>query len=163
MGFPNCEGVDCKGFSGGLLIMWDKSIKVQITLMKNNIICAYLSDHDNNFWISCVYGHLDLHNRHKVRSELIKFAYSINANEEWIALGDFNQVLSVNEKVSFKNTSLRGADLLQDCLNHYKLSEIPPMGQYITWTNNRKGTDLIWERLDRSFANNQWIINHDSA
>ena len=59
-GFSNCKGVDSIGLSGGLLIIWDNNINVQMSLMKKNIICAYLSDCENNFWISCIYDHLEL-------------------------------------------------------------------------------------------------------
>ena len=53
-GFSNCEGIDCKGLSGGLLIMWENYIKVNVSLMKKNLICAYIINHENQFWISCV-------------------------------------------------------------------------------------------------------------
>ena len=33
----------------------------------------------------------------------------------------------------------------------------------MTWNNNREGSELLWERLDRGFTNNHWIINHDAA
>ena len=33
----------------------------------------------------------------------------------------------------------------------------------MTWTNIREGDELVWERLDRSFANNSWFKNHDLA
>ena len=58
---------------------------------------------------------------------------------------------------------VRGAEGLINCLNSCKLSEIPSKSQFLTWTNNRTGDELVWERLDRSFANNSWLKSHDSA
>ncbi|EOY21105.1 Uncharacterized protein TCM_012439 [Theobroma cacao] len=31
--------------------------------------------------------------------------------------------------------------------------QIPPKGQYLTWTNDKDGLDLVWKILDRAFAN----------
>ena len=45
--------------------MWDSCVEVHISLMKKNIICAYLSDFENNFWISYVYGHPELQHKKK--------------------------------------------------------------------------------------------------
>ena len=59
-GFQYCEGTTCMGLSGGLMILWDESVKVSIKFMNKNIINAYISDHHNNFWISCLYGHLEM-------------------------------------------------------------------------------------------------------
>ena len=33
----------------------------------------------------------------------------------------------------------------------------------MTWTNNKQGQDVVWERLDRGFANCNWFRNHDDA
>ena len=131
--------------------------------MKKNFICVDISDSLNHFWLSCVYGHHNLQKWHKVWFDFIQFASTIGEHDEWLTIGDFNQILFAKDKVSFKNSLVRGAEGLIDCLNSCKLSEIPPKGQFLTWTNNRVGDELVWERLDRSFANNSWLRNHDSA
>ena len=79
-----------------------------------------------------------------------------------LQIGDFNQVLFTKDKLPFNDSQLKGAQQLRDCLDKC-LSEIPSKGQYFTWTNNRKGDDLTWERLDRGFTNNNWFRNHDKA
>ena len=108
--------------------MWKNNVKVNILVMKKNIICVYLSDHENNFWMSCVYGHPELHKRYRVWNDIVNFAFSINNNDEWITIGDFNQVISYDDKISFRNNDIRGVDQLKDCLNFYKLSELPHKG-----------------------------------
>ena len=109
-------------------MMWDSCVKVQVSLMKKNIISAYLSDFENNFWISCVYGYPELQNRKKVWEDLNSFARSIDPNNEWVTLGDFNQVLDTKDKLSFKKCTLRGSDHFIECLNECNLSEIPVKG-----------------------------------
>ncbi|XVF87880.1 hypothetical protein PTKIN_Ptkin18bG0155800 [Pterospermum kingtungense] len=37
------------------------------------------------------------------------------------------------------------------------------MGQLLTWTNNHDGDDVLWERLDRGFANGSWFDKYANA
>ena len=59
-GFTFCEGVSSIGQSGRIMIMWNVSVNVTIKDMNKNIINVYISDHFNHFWISCLYGHLEV-------------------------------------------------------------------------------------------------------
>ena len=109
------------------MISWDNDLKVNIHIMKKNLICVYISDPFNNFWLFCAYGHPVLHRRAKVWKDMVPFASSINENGKWITIGDFNQAMSINDKIFFKkSTTLQGAEQLIECLNICKLSEIPP-------------------------------------
>ena len=127
-GFPNCDGMDCKGLSGGLLVMWDNNVKVKIVIKTKN-----------QFWISCVYSHSVHAKKYKVWRDIFTFAKSIKEKEECISIGDFNQILLSEDKLSFNSNTIKRAKLLLDCINQCKLSEIPRKGQYMTWTNNREG------------------------
>ena len=104
--------------------------------------------------MTCIYGNPKLQHRHQVWDQLSIVAKSLNEEDEWITIGDFNQVLLTKDKVSFRDNQLKGVQQLRDCLDKCLLSEIPSKGQYLSWMNNRKGKDLIWEKLDRVFANN---------
>ncbi|OMO99624.1 Endonuclease/exonuclease/phosphatase [Corchorus olitorius] len=57
----------------------------------------------------------------------------------------------------------RGARELKECLDACCLSEIPAKGQFFTWTNNREEDQVVWERLDRAFANPTWFRQNDKA
>ena len=145
------------GCSEGLLIFQESSVKIDIYLLNKNLICAYPRDQQNHFWISCVYGHHEIQHRKHVWDKLIKFSDSISNDDEGVTIGDFNQVLNSIDKLSFKATPLKGASLFRNCLNHYRLCEIPHSSQFMTWTNNIIVFDLLWEILDRCFANYSWI------
>ena len=96
-------------------------------------------------------------------SDITQFASTVGDHDEWLTIRYFNQILSIKDKLSYKNSSIRGAEQFINCLNTCKLSELPTKGQFLTWTNNREGDELVWERMDKSFANNSWFRNHDSA
>ena len=74
---------------------------------------------------------------------LNSFGYSINPNDEWVTLGDFNQVLNINDKLSFKKCTLKSSNNFNECLNECNFSEIPPKGQFMTWTNNKEWEEVI--------------------
>ena len=66
-GFNYYERISYLGLSGGLLVFWDESLNVMIKSINKNIVNAYITDHHfNSFWISCLYGHLELHLRNLV-------------------------------------------------------------------------------------------------
>ncbi|XVF71339.1 hypothetical protein PTKIN_Ptkin12aG0029200 [Pterospermum kingtungense] len=162
-GYNFCNRVSSIGQSGGLLIIWDESVSVSIYSMNKNLIHVYISDNQNKFWVSCIYGHPKTHLRYTVWNQLITFKERLQDNEEWIVMGDFNQVLETKDKLSFKDTNIRGAELLRECPDSCMLSEVPPAGQYFTWTNNREGEEGTWERIDRCFASHAWFENHGKA
>ena len=62
-----CVGISSVGLSGGLLMCWNETLKVMVKSMNKNAVNAYISDqHSNNFWITCLYGHPELHLRQQV-------------------------------------------------------------------------------------------------
>ena len=143
---------------------WDETLKVMVKSMNKNVVNAYISDqHSNNFWITCLYGHPELHLRQQAWDQLLDIAQNINKEDEWIVIGDFNQPFYHNDNLSFNNSNLRGAQAMIACLDESNLSEIPPKGPYLTLTNNRQGKDVVWERLDRGFADYNWFKNHENA
>ena len=118
--------------------------------MKIFFIYAYVIDHHhNNFKLTCLYGHPEVHLRQHVCNQLIETSYTMNNEDEWIVIGVFNQILSKKDKLSFHNTNLRGTQALKECLDQCQLSKIPPKVQFLTWTNNRQWDEVVWERLDR--------------
>ena len=84
-----------------------------------NLIIQYGSKHlvhtnlhdnkANNFSITFVYGQPDHAKREEVWSEL-KLIRN-NAQSNWLCIGDFNQVLSHDDKFSFNNRAIVGAKL----------------------------------------------------
>lgn len=73
-------------------------------------------------------------------------------------VGDFNQTLGPTDKLGPPSSYIPGATCFQQLLNDLDLYEIPSFGPHFTWTNNRKGNDCTFERLDRSFCNGEWSV-----
>ena len=73
-------------------------------------------------------------------------------------MGYFNQIWSHEDKFSFNNRNIVGADLFLNTLYELELCELEAKGQRFTWMNTRKDEAFVMERLDRAFAYVEWIM-----
>ncbi|KAF7834831.1 Endonuclease/exonuclease/phosphatase [Senna tora] len=69
----------------------------------------------------------------------------------WLILGDMNQVLSSNEKLSM-HQSISGAVEFRQFVDSNDLIDIHPQ-VWFTWTNGRNDGLAVWVRLDRALCN----------
>lgn len=74
-------------------------------------------------------------------------------NMPWLLLGDFNEVLTGEDKFGGKSINLNKALDFKDCLDSCNLLDLGFSGPKYTWSNHRELTDLILEIIDRCFAN----------
>ena len=78
-------------------------------------------------------------------------------------LGDFNEVLSGEEKLGGRQINAYRAKLFQECINGCGLMDMGFLGPRFTWTNLRNLSDLIQDRLDRGFCNASWSLLYPEA
>ena len=78
-------------------------------------------------------------------------------------LGDFNEVLSRDDKFGGKDVKLNRALEFKECLDECNMLDLGFAGLKYTWTNSRPITDLILERIDRCFANPSWRTLYSNA
>lgn len=81
----------------------------------------------------------------------------LNFEAKWVTLDDLIRFLMWKTSYLSKQLKLKGAEKFKDFLNYCLLMELPPKGQLMTWTNNRKNDEVVWERLDRCFVNALWF------
>ncbi|OMO73971.1 Endonuclease/exonuclease/phosphatase [Corchorus olitorius] len=162
-GFNHCEGVSSEGLSGGLLILWNDEVQVEVIYMNKNLIFLYVVWGKRKFWLNCIHGHPNLQQRQQVWDQLIQCKQNIRDEEPWIVLGDFNQVVKGSDKVSLTNSQLQGAENLKQCLDVCCLSELSYKGQQFTWSSKRDQDRVTWERLDTAYANPCWFQSFDEA
>ncbi|OMO60224.1 reverse transcriptase [Corchorus capsularis] len=156
-GFHHSVGSSSVGLSGGNLLLWNDSVKVTIMSFNKNVFLLYVDLGKTKSWVTCIYGCPELKSRKKVWNQLIQIRSNIPNNEEWIVVGDFNQVLYQSDKLSKTSTSLQGSEDFQQCLDYCNLSEVNFRGLHYTWSNRRDPGICTWERLDRAFANATWF------
>lgn len=72
-------------------------------------------------------------------------------------IGDFNQVLYLYEKHSKVGRPIQGAKVLMNFINDHGFVDLPSSGVRFTWSNNRRGPDVSYEKLDRAVATSGWM------
>lgn len=142
---------------------WDVSVLVKVLFINENLVHMYIECVNESFFMTCVYGKQKVPLQDQVWKQITSIYDDLNQDAKWVLLGDFNQVLYGDDKLSFKSSELYGAEALKDCLDYCSLLEMPPNGQFMTWTNNRKGDDVVWKRLDRCFVNANWLNHFNEA
>jgi exonuclease III len=155
-GFDEAMEVERVGLSGGLALGWHTGIQVSITFKTQHLVHAAVIDHrGDTYAITFIYGHPVLAQRIKIWEELERIGTLVNS--KWLCIGDFNQVLSEDDKLSFKDSSLSGnLDLLQT-ISTLSLMPIEAKGLPYTWMNKRNGDQFVMEKLDRAFGNMAWL------
>ncbi|KAK4605752.1 hypothetical protein RGQ29_000158 [Quercus rubra] len=155
-GFSDGWEVPRVGFSGGFILAWLPRKGLQITYDSKNLIHINLLD-NRGFLLSItfVYGHPDHAKRWEVWQQLRQLKQ--HAHPCWLCIGDFNQILSREEKLTFKNGNIVGADDFQQVLSDLQLCDLSASGQRFTWMNKREDEDFVMERLDRAFGSVEWV------
>ena len=71
----------------------------------------------------------------------------------WLMAGDFNELLSVNDKFGGRPFIPSRASTFKDCLDFCNIADLSFQGSSFTWINKNDVSSLIQERLDRFFGN----------
>ncbi|CAM8956582.1 hypothetical protein QQ045_016060 [Rhodiola kirilowii] len=87
LGFRNCLAVGSRGRVGGLAMLWDDSVDVEVVNYSQNHIDAIVRD-QQEFRITLFYGEPTLCNR--VDSWSLLRSLRARTNMPWVVLGDFN-------------------------------------------------------------------------
>ncbi|KAL0001543.1 hypothetical protein SO802_015324 [Lithocarpus litseifolius] len=74
----------------------------------------------------------------------------------WLCVGDYNEILSSDEKQGCLPRPPRPMEEFCQALLHCGLSNLVFIGNIFTWRNGRLGRAFVLERLDRACANTEW-------
>lgn len=76
-----------------------------------------------------------------------------------MCFGDFNEILSMEEKWGGAQRSQRQMDEFRSVVNLYGFKDLGYTSPQFTWCNMQEGEDIAYLRLDRVFATQDWIDN----
>ncbi|XP_074298355.1 uncharacterized protein LOC141629215 [Silene latifolia] len=74
----------------------------------------------------------------------------------WVVMGDFNNVLAMNERIGSEVTDAEVRDF-HECVDYCGLCDIPAQGAFFTWINKHEIGDLKFSRIDRTLVNDSWL------
>ena len=91
--------MDCIGRAGGLALFWCEQINIEVrSYSSSHIDVKIMGDRvEDNWRFTGFYGQSLTHRRHESWT-LLRQLYE-QTNLPWICAGDFNEILSLDEKV----------------------------------------------------------------
>jgi exonuclease III len=149
--------VDSVGKSGGLALLWNDEILLDIQNFSHRHICGVIKNLNGEaLWkFTGFYGHPDVSKRVEAWA-LIKYLAQMDSFP-WVCIGDFNEVLTTSEKWGGSGRANSQMAAFRQTLESCKLTNLGYRGPKFTWSNCQEGSNFIKERLDREVANAKWM------
>lgn len=143
------------------MVAWDPCIyhidilfcSSQIIHMKGTLIRL-----NQVFNISMVYGF----SKEGDRKESWRSLGSLKEDVPWVILGDFNEILHMDDRIGRKALQTPSADFLQ-WVSNCGLEDVRFTGCRYTWTNKQDSENRIWSKIDRVLANSLWLDSFEGA
>jgi exonuclease III len=137
--------------AGGLAILWNpNSVILNQGLSTPGSLTAHYRaiGSDKDGWITNAYGPQIIQEKELFLQNLA-YLSSIAKNQRWIVGGDFNMILTLEEKRGGKKRLEQDSIKFQEFLDLHKLVDIENGNGTFTWMNKRTGPQQIACRLDR--------------
>jgi hypothetical protein len=145
-----------------LALLWDSSVTVHIQSYSNYHIDAKVFQDDGVCWrLTGFYGHPEVSLRCRTW-ELLRRLHAED-NQPWIAFGDFNETILLDEQCGREDRSLIQMENFREALVDCELQDLGFQGPEFTWSNRRLGGDLVRVRLDRVVSNSAWNLLFPNA
>lgn len=158
-GFSDMIEIPTEGQAGGMVILWDHTkVNVHSFVRRSHEISATIEVFSlHKTWVfTSIYASTDRTLRNLMWNNIVDMHSVIKG--PWLLGGDFNDVLASNEKLGGRSFNKKITKILWDCINSCNLINLGFKGSKFTWSNNRKkNKGIIMKRLDRNFANEDWI------
>ena len=148
--FDGYAVADTIGFTGGIWMLWRLDlVHVDVLATTEQEIHAFIRVRSQSFsWlISAIYVNPRFEERCILWNNLRILA---NMHDlPWALMGDFNEVLSAEEKYGGNPICQRRVRTIKECMDECSMMDLGFSGPIYTWTNKRELDNLIQYRLDR--------------
>ncbi|TYH01220.1 hypothetical protein ES288_A09G040300v1 [Gossypium darwinii] len=142
------QPVSSEGKSGGLALLWRKGMNVVVQSYSKYHIDSVVSMNDEEtLRFTGFYGQTNPSLRQQAWDMLRRVQSMVN--EAWIVGGDFKAILNNSEKEGGRRNPKIQLDEFSNFLEELNLTDVMTCNGWFTWTNNRDGTRLVKERVDR--------------
>ncbi|OMO73363.1 Endonuclease/exonuclease/phosphatase [Corchorus olitorius] len=154
--FDGFTKVDAVGFSGGIWVLWKSSIgSVNVVEKGGQFFSIFITDNKGLRWaLTVVYASPTPSVRDFLWNYLNEFDEFDNI--PWLLHGDFNQVLTVEEKSGGRPEPVRRMESFREVIDQQHLIDLEASGCKFTWSNKQPPEYLIKKKLDRALCNVHW-------
>lgn len=160
LGYEHVHTVNPIGYSGGLAILWKKSVNICIKSSDINVVDCLVKFGEVSFFLSCVYGEPANDGKSIVWKRLIRLG--LGRFEPWAIVGDFNEILNNDEKSGGPRRPESSFQYFAEMLNLSEMGELSSKGDRFTW-GGRRWTKYIRCYLDRCFGNKAWMASFPAS
>ncbi|MCH81372.1 endonuclease/exonuclease/phosphatase family protein, partial [Trifolium medium] len=155
LGFDSCFAVDREGRGGGVAVFWKNELGCTITNFSTNHVDIDIADSIRGNWrLTRFYGYPE-GSRRRDSWNLLK-TLSRRSNLPWCVIGDFNDILSSDEKkgrTDRANWLIRG---FREAVLDAGLVDLVMHDYQFTWFKSLGTNRAVEEKLDRALASNTW-------
>ena len=149
--------VPSRGQSGGLAMFWSGHTGVSISSYSQHHIDAILDFQSNDPWrFTGFYGSPTVEGKSAAWG--ILRTLHTHHNLPWLCVGDFNELLSSNEKWGKRPRPEHQMSQFRQAVDDCGFMDLGFVGPAFTWCNNQTGASWVLERLDRCFATSDWLV-----
>lgn len=158
LGFSNFVQQPSVGRKGGLTLAWRAGVDLEVSAINQSFINALIfSDPRHVPWmLTLVYGPSIWSDKPRFWEQLRSVGQAFNG--AWMCLGDFNSVISQQDKSGGIPVHPSSSVGLGPFLLSQGMIDLGFHGPPFTWSNKRHGQALIRERLDWGVANGAWRL-----
>ncbi|KAL2926933.1 Phosphoglycerate kinase [Bienertia sinuspersici] len=134
--------------------LWWRDVSIEIRSYSAHHFAVDVLDHENNpSWRAFgIYGWPEAMNKYKTW-ELMS-SLKANCSTPYIMFGDFNEILSNNEKEGGAVRSERCIDAFRSVVDECELQDLGYKGSCFTWQRRRTAETMI---RDRFLAKKRWL------
>ncbi|XP_075654591.1 uncharacterized protein LOC142624738 [Castanea sativa] len=155
--YDNLFIVPRKKLGGGLALLWNNDLNLHVRTFSPWHIDAVVNLGIDDAWrLMGFYRAPKAANREDSWSVLQHLASQFVL--PWVFVGDFNEIVKVDEKSGGAVQSEKQMQDFCDCLDFCGLKDLGYSSLPFTWRNRRYDTGLVWVRLDRAVATVEWML-----
>lgn len=161
--FQNAFAVEARGLSGGMRLLRNQNVEVQIISATLNFIHVVITVSDRREIFECtfVYGNPTFQHRTNLWDKIISL--HSNRNIPWCCIGDFNEMLSIHDKDGLRPIHQNRVDIFRDFLDKAGLMDFELKGYKFTRVSNPRNGVVTIERIDRVLVNWGWRFQYPQA
>ncbi|KAL4289808.1 hypothetical protein GQ457_14G017730 [Hibiscus cannabinus] len=150
-GFDSSYRVEARGFSGGIWVLWNDSVMLDILAVSNQYIHGFYSlvGENRSFFLTCVYASPNPLKRRILWNQLKALEPASGA--PWVIGGDLNVIASLFERQGGSHYRSNICRDLGDFMMDTGLLDMGFNGPKFTW---KRGT--LSQQLDRCICNSAW-------